>query len=201
MKIDVYHLVFSVSLFGMAALRVYYGRKARRERGEVKYKEGRANLAVRIAFGFGYISTLIVYALAPSLFAGTAVSLPNGMRWLGTFITIGSVLLLWWVQWALDVQFDGTLHTQADHRLIQHGPYRWVRHPMYSTFLLMGLGWFLLTANGLIGIPLVIGIVLVVLSRIQNEEEVLIDLFGDEYRDYMQITGRFLPVFFRKEGI
>lgn len=108
-------------------------------------------------------------------------------------MTIGNVLLIWWVQWALDVQFDTTLHIQADHQLITHGPYRWVRHPMYSALFLLGLGWLLLTANWFIGAPLIVGIVLVVLMRIENEEKVLINLFGAEYRDYMQNTGRFLP--------
>lgn len=136
---------------------------------------------------------LIVYIFAPYLFDWAAISLPDWIRWLGAFITIGSVLLLWWVQWALDVQFDGTLHTQADHKLIQHGPYRWVRHPMYTALFMMGLGWSLLTANWFIGFPLSVAIILVVLSRVQNEENVLIELFGDEYRNYMLHTGRFLP--------
>jgi protein-S-isoprenylcysteine O-methyltransferase Ste14 len=106
------------------------------------------------------------------------------------------VLLLWWVQWALDVQFDTTLHTQAEHKLIKHGPYQWVRHPMYTALFLMGLGWFLLTANWFVGVPLMIGIFLVVLSRVQNEEDVLTEIFGDEYQEYMQHSGRFFPPLF-----
>jgi protein-S-isoprenylcysteine O-methyltransferase Ste14 len=77
--------------------------------------------------------------------------------------------------------------------LIQHGPYRWVRHPMYTTLFLMGWGWFILTANWFVGLPLMMGIVLVVLSRVNKEEAVLVDLFGNEYKEYMQRTGRFLP--------
>ena len=61
----------------------------------------------------------------------------------------------------------------------------------------MGLGWLLLTANWLMGIPLMIGIILVVRARVPNEEAVLTQLFGDEYQDYMKETGRFLPVLFR----
>jgi protein-S-isoprenylcysteine O-methyltransferase Ste14 len=79
--------------------------------------------------------------------------------------------------------------------LIKHGPYRWVRHPMYTVLFLMGIGWLLLTANWLIGAPLAIGILIVVIVRIDNEEKVLIDLFGDDYLEYIQHTGRFLPRF------
>jgi len=193
MNVNIFHIVFVILFFAMVALRVNYGRKARRNRGEVEYKEGRTNLVVRIAFGFGYVGALIVYALAPSLFDWAVISLSDGMRWLGVFITIGSVLLLWWVQWALDIQFDGTLHTQADHNLIQHGPYHWVRHPMYTVLFLMGFGWFLLTANWFVVVPLMIGIALIVLSRVKKEEDMLMNLFGDDYRNYMKRTGRFLP--------
>jgi len=193
MNIGVFHIIFSIGFFGMFALRIYYGRKARRNRGEVEYKEGKGNLALRLLFGFGYIVALIVYVFAPKWFSWAMVSLPAWLRWLGAAISIGSVLILWWVQWALDIQFDGTLHTQADHKLIQHGPYKWVRHPMYTAFFLMGLGWFFLTANWFVGLPLTVAIVLVVLSRVRKEENVLIELFGDDYRVYMQGTGRFFP--------
>ena len=195
MNVDIFHIIFAIGFFSMFALRIYYGRRARRNREEVETKESRANMAVRALFGLGYVSALIFYTFAPGLFSWAAFTLPNWLRWSGAFITLGSLLLLWWVQWALDVQFDTTLHTQADHKLIQHGPYRWVRHPMYTALFLMGLGWFLLTANWFVGIPLMVGVFLVVLSRVKNEEAVLIELFGDEYLEYMKGTGRFVPLF------
>ena len=196
MKITLFHWVFAIGFFAMFALRIYYGRKARRNRTEVDIRESKTNMVVRALFGLGYVVALMLYVFVPGWFDWAAFSLPIWLRWIGAFITWGSVLLLWWVQWALDVQFDTTLHTQANHKLIQHGPYRWVRHPMYTALFLMGLGWFLLTANWFVGIPLLLGIVLVVLSRVKHEEAVLIELFGDEYRDYMKETGRFLPSLF-----
>jgi protein-S-isoprenylcysteine O-methyltransferase Ste14 len=193
MNADIFHLIFAIGFFSMFGIRVYYGRKARLNRQEVEVKESKANMAVRAFFGLGYISALFVYVFIPGVFDWAVIELPKWVRWIGALITLSSVLLLWWVQWALDVQFDTTLHTQAEHKLIQHGPYKWVRHPMYTALFLMGFGWFLLTANWFIGIPLMIGIVLVVVFRVKNEETVLVDLFGDEYQEYMQRTGRFLP--------
>ena len=150
-------------------------------------------MAVRALFGLGYITVLWVYVFVPGWFDWAAIAFPNWLRWVGALISVGSVLLLWWVQRALDVQFDTTLHIQANHQLITHGPYRWVRHPMYTTLFSMGLGWFLLTANWLVGVPLMLGITLVVISRVRKEEAVLLNLFGDEYQTYLQRTGRFLP--------
>ena len=188
-----YHSIFAIAFFSMIALRIFYGRKARRTRKNVEIKENKQNMVVRALFGLGYVGALIVYIFAPGQFDWATILLPDWLRWIGAFITICSVLLLWWVQWALDVQFETTLHTQADHQLITHGPYHWVRHPMYSALFLMGLGWLLLTANWFVGLPLMIGIILVVLSRVKNEENVLIELFGDEYRAYIQQTGMFFP--------
>lgn len=197
MNTRIFHIIFVIAFLEMIILRVYYGRKARQNREGVEHKESNANLSVGALLGFGYISAMIIYIIHPSLFHWAAISLPNWVHWLGAFITVGNVLFLWWVQWALDVQFDGTLHTQEDHKLIQHGPYQWVRHPMYTVFFLMGLGWFLLTANWFVGVPLMIGIVFVVLSRVKNEEDGLIELFGDEYQNYIQQTGHFLPTLVR----
>jgi protein-S-isoprenylcysteine O-methyltransferase Ste14 len=191
------HTIFSISFLAMFALRTYYGRKARRNRRNVEIRETKLNMTVRAFFGLGYIGALFMYIFAPHLFDWAVIPLPSWLRWIGAIITYVSLALLWWVQWALDVQFDTTLHIQSEHKLITHGPYRWVRHPMYTALFLMGFGWFLLTANLAIGIPLMAGVALVVLSRIENEETMLTEIFGDEYREYMKGTGRFIPVFFR----
>ena len=64
---------------------------------------------------------------------------------------------------------------------------------MYSALFIMGIGWLLTTANLLIGGPLAAAILIIMAVRVKNEEVVLINLFGDEYRNYMKRTGRFLP--------
>jgi protein-S-isoprenylcysteine O-methyltransferase Ste14 len=75
---------------------------------------------------------------------------------------------------------------------VTHGPYRWVRHPLYSLgfvlaiciTLLTGLWWMAVT----MALPLAI-----LLWRTPTEEARLIETFGDDYRQYMKRTGRFLP--------
>jgi protein-S-isoprenylcysteine O-methyltransferase Ste14 len=66
---------------------------------------------------------------------------------------------------------------------------------------MMGLAWFLLTANWFIGIPLMIAIVIVVLSRLQKEENMLHERFEDEYDEYMEGTDRFLPQLFSAKRV
>lgn len=189
----IFHFFFVILFTVFLFIRVIYHRKAKASRGEVKFKESKLNMAFRALVGLGYIGMLVAYVFYPSLLEWSVFPLPTWARWAGGGITLLSVALIWWVQWALGVQFDTTLHIQAGHKMISHGPYRWVRHPMYSALFMMGIGWTLLTANGSVGVPLMAGILFIMISRVKNEEALLIETFGDAYLAYMQRTGRFLP--------
>jgi protein-S-isoprenylcysteine O-methyltransferase Ste14 len=82
----------------------------------------------------------------------------------------------------------------GDHRLVTSGPYRWIRHPLYTALLTLiaGTGLFLLNALMLGLVPVALAIAL---RRALLEEELLStgERFGEEYRSYMGRPGRFLP--------
>ena len=183
-----FHTIFAVAFFAMVTLRIYYGRKARQERSGVENKESKRNMAIRAAFGLGYVGAVVVYIFAPGLFAWTDIQLPDWSRWIGALITIGSVLLLWWVQWALDVQFDTNLHTQAEHQLIKHGPYKRVRHPMYTFEIVFCLGYWLANltwSNAIVWMLLVS----VQVARAMREERAI-----EGYDEYVaRVQWRFIP--------
>jgi len=85
----------------------------------------------------------------------------------------------------------------AQHRLVDWGPYRYVRHPSYVGYFLMFIGFFLMWHNLLALIPL-IGIPGYVLATNQ-EEEMLMKRFGEQYAEYRRRAGRFIPrLHFRK---
>ncbi len=176
-------------------MRIYYRRKAVRGRQQVEYREGWLNMAVRGTFGALYIGGTVVYIFYPAYLAWAVFPLPQWARWIGALLSIASLALLWWVQWVLDIHFDTTLHVQEGHKLVTNGPYRWVRHPMYSALFLMGLGYLLLSANWMIGGLMIASVVLLVWARLGGEEALLIETFGEQYREYMQRTGRFTPKF------
>jgi protein-S-isoprenylcysteine O-methyltransferase Ste14 len=179
----------------MLAMRIYYRRKALRDRRQVEYREGWLNMIVRGVFGAIYIGGSVVYIFYPAYLAWAVFPLPQWARWVGASLSASSLALLWWVQWALGIHFDTTLHVQEGHKLVTNGPYRWVRHPMYSTLFLMGLGFLLLTANWMIGGLMLASVVLLVWARLGGEEALLIETFGEQYREYMQRSGRFIPKF------
>jgi len=79
------------------------------------------------------------------------------------------------------------------HQLVTAGPYRRVRHPLYTAFILLGIAWFLLTGNWLIGGTWLTAIVLGINTRLNPEERMLLDEVGEVYARYQRQTGRFLP--------
>ncbi|MFW8565926.1 methyltransferase family protein [Orrella sp. 11846] len=76
-------------------------------------------------------------------------------------------------------------------QLITHGPYRWIRHPMYTSVLLFGLACASVLGTPL-GVSLWIALVITLSLKARLEEQYLLQSF-EAYGQYMQRTGRFLP--------
>lgn len=72
---------------------------------------------------------------------------------------------------------------KENHQLVTHGIFRFARHPMYAVFLWAAIGTLLATLNWLFA-WCVSGSVGFVMRRIETEEEILINIFGDQYREY-----------------
>jgi protein-S-isoprenylcysteine O-methyltransferase Ste14 len=95
----------------------------------------------------------------------------------------------------LGEDFDPALRLLKVPALVREGPYSKLRHPIYLAFFLMQISLLLLTSNWLIGFCGIAIIVSVMAIRVPEEEQLLAEQFGDEYRDYVKQTGKFLPKF------
>ena len=135
---------------------------------------------------------VVAYLINPAWLAWAGVPLPNWLRWTGVgFGFIGGLLAVWTLH-NLGKNLTDTVVTRQHHTLITTGPYRWIRHPFYTSAVLMipassllAANWFFLAMGTMIFALLAI--------RTRKEEENLIARFGDDYRNYMQRTGRFVP--------
>lgn len=99
---------------------------------------------------------------------------------------------MYWTLNSLGRNLTDTVGTRAEATLVTHGPYRCVRHPFYVITALLMASVTVLAANWLIGASslLVMGLLAI---RTPKEEQMLIERFGQQYRDYVEKTGRFVP--------
>lgn len=188
-----YRLAALVIVVGiLAVVRFYRWRAA--QTGERIIRTGESwplFLSIRLC-GVAMGLALLVYLISPAALAWSRWPLPAAVRWLGAGLGIVSGIGMYWTLSHLDRNLTDTTHVRQNARLITSGPYRYVRHPMYATLLLMTVGVSLLIASGFL---LLCGIVTVVLLaiRVPEEERQLAARFGDDYRTYQARTGRFFP--------
>ena len=148
-------------------------------------------IALRL-FGFSAWIGLMVYMIQPRWMFWSNLPLPAWFRWLGAGLAIVAIPLFHWMLRSLGKNITDTVVTRKESYLVTHGPYRWVRHPMYSITFLLFLGFTLLTANWFIAVT-AIGALSLLIVRTSIEEQKLIERFGNDYQDYMEKTGRFIP--------
>jgi protein-S-isoprenylcysteine O-methyltransferase Ste14 len=134
----------------------------------------------------------VIYLIFPAYFQWASMMLPTWLRWSGVVVGVLCSLLMYGTLSSLGKNLTDTVVTRAEAKLVTHGPYRWVRHPFYVTAALLMASVTLLTANWLIGVSslAVLGLLAI---RTPKEEQMLIQRFGQQYRDYMAKTGRFIP--------
>ena len=190
-------LVFRVALaivsLAVAIIRAYYGRLAIQSGGKVSFKRASRVRTVLIwLVGVTATSASSLYVVLPEWMAWAALPLAVVLRWLGVGLGILTVLLFWWVHRTLGKNWSMPGEIKEMQDLITDGPYRWVRHPMYSTLFVWTPAYFLMSANWFIGFAwLALGLLSAMM--VKDEEASLIEKFGEAYRAYMKRTGRFLP--------
>lgn len=129
-------------------------------------------------------------------FLGVPELLPSGTLLVGVTLAAMGFGLRYWSMRTLGRFYTNPVTIRDDHELIRNGPYRWIRHPVYTGGLLV-----------LVAFPLILGSVLslaltlllcltVYIERIGIEEAALVARFGDAYTKYSERTYRLLPGLF-----
>ena len=159
-------------------------------------QEGIFILVTLRPIGIASMIGLVTYMVNPAWMAWSSVALPGWLRWAGVVVGITGGLLLVVTFRTLGKNLTDTVVTRAEHTLVTRGPYRWVRHPFYLATALAVVANSLVTANWFLALTggTLFGL-LVLLTR--TEEEKLIERFGEDYKEYMERTGRFLPRLFQ----
>jgi protein-S-isoprenylcysteine O-methyltransferase Ste14 len=112
-------------------------------------------------------------------------------------VTLCAALLLFYRSHAdLGRNWSISLELRSEHRLVSSGIYRLIRHPMYSSFFLMAVAQLMLLPNWFAGATGLVGVAMLYAFRIRQEERMMMERFGAEYRDYMARTARLIPWLF-----
>ena len=143
------------------------------------------------AFATAYL-VLPVPAVTPWLDVAH-VSVPVRWRRLGTALLWLGIGLFSWAHQALGRNWTAVLALSTDHELVTTGPYRHVRHPMYTGFFTVGVGFALLSANWLVAALCLGTLAPTYVLSVSAEEQMMARRFGDRYRRYVEVTGRLLP--------
>jgi protein-S-isoprenylcysteine O-methyltransferase Ste14 len=171
---------------------IYHRLKARTGEKLDRRQEGLFIMITLRLVGIVGLAGLIGYLINPSCMAWAAVPLPVALRCTGVGLGLVAGLLLVWMFRTLGRNLTDTVVTRKQHTLVTTGPYRWVRHPLYSSAALVIVGNSLVAANWFFFVAGCLMFLLLAI-RTRKEEENLIARFGDDYRNYMQRTGRFVP--------
>ena len=145
-------------------------------------------------------AVLIAYVINPAWVAWSSAPVPVWARWSGVALALSFLPLVYWVFSSLGRNVTDTVVTRREHTLVTSGPYRWVRHPLYTIAGIFFMGLSLAAANWLMALLMSAGIVMLAL-RTPSEEERLIVRFGNDYREYMGRTGRYIPRLFLKRDV
>ena len=144
--------------------------------------------------GMAGFMSMMAYVINPDwLVICQPVHSPVWLRWTGVGIAILGFALLQWAQVTLANSWSDTPRMMKEQTLITSGPYRTIRHPIYTAFILILGSTLFISSNWLIGLCWAGMVTLEVISRIGFEELLMIEFFGDQYREYMKKTGRLLP--------
>ena len=164
-------------------------------------REARLHIVALALFGPAWFGGIILYIVMPNWIAFLSIPLPDWFRLIMAGVTALSIPLILWAYRTIGKNWVHALDPSKFMRregeaLVTSGPYRYVRNPIYSASFVFIVALALLAANWLLLLPAVV-LIAIIYGQIPKEELMLIERFGDEYREYMSRTPRIIPRFRR----
>jgi protein-S-isoprenylcysteine O-methyltransferase Ste14 len=188
---DIYTAIYFAAILIEMAIRAPLNKK----RKEQKMSERRVTTQEKTLLGFLFLGMFFV----PILYAASNwldfanYSLPAWAGWLGVILIAGAVFVFWRAHADLGLNWSPTLEIREKHELVTRGIYSYIRHPMYASQWLWVIAQPLLLQNWIAGFINLLVFVPFYFLRVRQEEQLMLEQFGDQYRSYMRKVGAVLP--------
>ena len=174
----------------LVAIRAPHGQRSRGVK-VAKSRKGRLEIMLLIIAWVGFFLPLVW--IVSDVFAFADYPLHVAPYIAGVACIVLGLWLFYRSHVDLGTNWSVTLEVREGHQLIQHGVYRSIRHPMYSSFVLYSLGQALVLPNWLAGPSYFVAMALLFALRLVPEERMMREEFGENYEDYMARTKRLVP--------
>ena len=154
-------------------------------------KKSASDIVLLTFDGIGMVIPL-VYVFSPVLdFAN--YDMPDWWSLVGVILFIDAIIILYISHAHLGKNWSPVLGIQKEHQLVTTGIYQYIRHPMYAAHLLWSVAQILILNNWIAGFSFIVVMVPHYLLRVNKEEQMMIEQFGDDYEEYKKTTGRIFP--------
>lgn len=187
--------IFTIIYFAAILIEIFIRIPLNRKRKLEKMSERRVTRQEKTLLGLLSLAMFfvpIVYGASDWLdFAD--YMLPAWAGWLGVVLISGAVFVFWRAHADLGLNWSPTLEIREKHELITGGIYAHIRHPMYASQWLWVLAQPLLLQNWIAGFLNLLVFIPFYFLRVREEERLMLEQFGDQYRSYMQRVGAVLP--------
>jgi protein-S-isoprenylcysteine O-methyltransferase len=111
----------------------------------------------------------------------------------GIVLILGGVAVRWWAIATLGKSFTFDVAVQSGQKVVDTGPYRYIRHPSYTGTLMTQVGIGLALGNWVGLLALMLCMAIAYSYRISVEEQALVAALGEPYKQYMRRTRRIIP--------
>ena len=194
MNENIFRILAALILLTGMGISSYFRIKADKQTGEKISRKVDGSVMMNIIKFGGLLLWLspFVYLINPQWMAWAKIGLPEWVRVLGIGVAIVNDVLLYWLFSSIGSGISPTSATRKEHTLSTSGPYRWVRHPLYTVGAILFISFGMMADNWFIAALGILAFIAMA-KRTPQEEANLIEKFGDEYREYMKHTGRFFP--------
>ena len=184
-------IVYGILFLIFMLIRIYYAKKIKGNIN-IRTEGGKREKFLLFIVAIGTMIIPIIWIFS-CLFQNANMNMPFYAKITGIIAAIFSLWLFYEVHRILGRNWSPVLEIRKGHTLTKEGPYKKIRHPMYTQIWIWIIAQFLITSNWIVGLSGLIPWLLLYFTRVPLEEKMLREQFGEEYLEYMTQTGRIFP--------